>query len=223
MGSYEDVLDLLERELTQVGDTFADLSEAEWGTETRLEPFETGRPRWTVFELAGHCDISIGLTRMLIANQDDGQPGRDQVSFFIFSRAEVAPTVYDYAYTMVEGKTPADMPGVLAETFSKTISESRALPPSTVGSGYYALMRLDEFAASRIVEAVVHGIDLTDATGRDTIATAEGVAFTAALLDELLARRTVAGRPAGLEDDMAWVRAASGRSPHPDPRLPLLG
>jgi len=70
---------------------------------------------------------------------------------------------------------------------------------------------------------VVHGIDLTDATGRDSIATAEGVAFTAALLDELLARRTVAGRPAGLEDDTAWVRAASGRSPHPDPRLPLLG
>jgi hypothetical protein len=223
MGSYEDVLDLLERELTQVGDAFADLSEAEWGMETRLEPFETGRPRWTVFELAGHCDISIGLTRMLIANQDDGQPGRDQVSFFIFPRAEVAPTVYDYAYTMVEGKTPADMPGVLAETFSKTISESRALPPSTVGSGYYALMRLDEFVASRIVEAVVHGIDLTDATGRDSVATAEGIAFTAALLDELLARRTVAGRPAGLEDDTDWVRAASGRSPHSDPRLPLLG
>jgi hypothetical protein len=223
MGSYEEVLDLLERELTQVGDAFANLSEAEWRMETRLEPFETGRPRWTVFELAGHCDISIGLTRMLIANQDDGQPGRDQVSFFIFSRAEVAPTVYDYAYTMVEGKTPADMPGVLAETFSKTISESRALSPNTVGSGYYALMRLDEFAASRIVEAVVHGIDLTDATGRDSIATAEGVAFTAALLDELLARRTVAGRPAGLEDDNAWVSAASGRSPHLDPRLPLLG
>jgi hypothetical protein len=176
-----------------------------------------------VFELAGHCDISIGLTRMLIANQDDGQPGRDHVSFFIFPRSEVAPTVYDYAYTMVEGKTPADMPGVLSETFSKTIEESRALPPETVGSGYYALMRLDEFAASRIVEAVVHGIDLTDATGRESIATPEGLAYTAALLDDLLARRTVAGRPADLADDMAWVRAASGRASHPDPRLPLLG
>jgi len=44
------------------------------------------------------------------------------------------------------------------------------------------------------------------------------------ILDELLARKTVAGRPAGLGDDMAWVRAASGRGPeHPDPRLPLIG
>ena len=223
MGSYEQSLDTLERELQRVSDTFASLSEDDWKSDTRLEPFDAGRPPWTVFELAGHFDISIGLTRMLIANQEAGQPGRDQVSFFIFSRAEVAPTVYDYAYTMVEGKTPADMPGVLAETFSKSITESRALPADTVGSGYYALMRLDEFVASRIVEAVVHGIDLTDATGRDSIATAEGIAFTAALLDELLARRTVAGRPADLSDDMAWIRAASGRASHTDPRLPLIG
>jgi hypothetical protein len=55
------------------------------------------------------------------------------------------------------------------------------------------------------------------------MATAEGVAITAAILDELLARRTVAGRPADLADDLAWVRAASGRGEHPDPRLPLIG
>ena len=221
--TYDAALDALEHELQGVADTFADLADAEWQALTLLEPFEADRPHWTVFELAGHLTISIGLTSMLIADQQDGQPGRDQVSFFIFPRSEVAPVVYDYAYTMVEGKEPADMPGVLRETFSKAIGESRLLPADTVGSGYYALMRLDEFVSSRIVEAVVHGIDLTDATGRASIATPEGLAFTAALFDDLLARRTVAGRPADLAEDLAWVRAASGRSPHPDPRLPLLG
>jgi hypothetical protein len=48
------------------------------------------------------------------------------------------------------------------------------------------------------------------------------MALTAGVLDDLLARRTVAGRPADLEDDEAWVRAASGRREHPDPRLPLI-
>src|SRR5438876_89984 len=57
----------------------------------------------------------------------------------------------------------------------------------------------------------------------DTIATPEGVAMTAAIFDELIARRTVPGRPADLTDDLAWVRAASGRAPHADPRLPLIG
>ena len=177
MMTYEEALDTLERELRGVADTFDDLSDEEWAMPTLLQPYEPDRPRWSVFELAGHLRISIGLTSMLIADQQDGQPGRDHVSFFIFPRSEVAPGVYEYAYAMVEGKQPSDMPGVLRDVFTDAVDGSRALPPETVGSGYYALMRLDEFAASRIVEAVVHGIDLTDATGRPSIATPEAIAM----------------------------------------------
>jgi hypothetical protein len=223
MGSYENDTDVLDRELQRVLAVFDSVMDDEWARPTLLVPWDAGQPHWTVFELAGHFDISIGLTRMLIADPSNGQPGRDRVSFFIFPRSEVAPGVYDYAYTMVEGKEPGDMPGALRETFTKTIEESRANPPTLVGSGYYALMELGEFVPSRIVEAVVHGFDLTDALGRETIASREAVAVTAGILDELLARRTVAGRPADLTDDMAWVRAASGRAPHDDPRLPLIG
>ena len=224
MGSYEDTVGILEVELGQVEQAFRGLSEAEWATPTKLRPLDETKPPWTLFELAGHFDISIGLTVMLMAEPQAGQVGRDRVSFFIFPRSEVAPVVYDYAYTMVEGKTPAQMPDTLAATFAKTVEGARSLAPDTIGPGYYALMRLDEFVASRVVEALVHGLDLTDALGRDPMATPEGVAVTAAILDELLARKTVAGRPAGLGDDMAWVRAASGRGPeHPDPRLPLIG
>ena len=223
MTSYQDDVRLLETELSGVLRTFQNLSASDWARPTLLRPLDETRPPWTVFELAGHFDISIGLTRMLISSAQQGQVGRDRVSFFIFPRSEHAPVVYDYAYTMVEGKTPEQMPAVLAETFGKTIEEARATPPEVVGSGYYALMRLDEFVPSRVVEAVVHGFDLTDALGRDPIATPEGIAATAGILDELLARRTVAGRPTDLADDTAWVRAASGRAEHPDPRLPLIG
>ena len=221
--SYSDVVDTLETELLGIEEAFRGLTEAEWETPTKLVPLDPAQPHWTVFELAGHFDISIGLTRMLIANQSDGQPGRDRVSFFIFPRSEVAPVVYDYAYTMVAGKTPADMPDVLKETFSKTIEEARATPPDTVGSGYYALMRLDEFVTSRVVEAVVHGVDLTNALDREPMAKPAAIAITAAILDELLARRTVAGRPRDLSDDWEWILAASGRAEHDDPRLPLIG
>jgi hypothetical protein len=223
MGAFEDAIDVLDSELQGVLAVFEGLSADDWHRSTLLRPLDPSLPHWTVFELAGHFDISIGLTRMLIAEPSDGQVGRDRVSFFIFPRSEVAPVVYDYAYTMVDGKTPADMPGVLRETFTKTIEESRANPPTLVGSGYYALMELGEFVPSRVVEAVVHGFDLTDALGRDTIATPDGVAVTATILDELLARRTVGGRPADLSDDLAWLRAASGRAAHDDPRLPLIG
>lgn len=224
MDSHLETVDVLEVELNRIADVFRGLSDDQWRTPTQLVPLDEEATPWTVFELAGHFDISIGLTRMLIADPQEGQVGRDRISFFIFPRSEVAPVVYDYAYVMVEGKTPADMVGVLDETFSKTIEESRATAPETIGSGYYALMRLDEFVASRMVEAVAHGIDLTDALGMDPIATADGIAVTASILDGVLAQRTVPGRPSDLVgDDWAWIRAASGRSDHPDPRLPLIG
>jgi Mycothiol maleylpyruvate isomerase N-terminal domain len=221
--SFTEATDVLEEELMKLLDVFDGLSDDDWRASTRLEPLDAAQEHWTVFELAGHLDISIGLTRMLIADPTPGQVGRDRVSFFIFPRSEVAPVVYDYAYTMVQGKTPADMPATLRETFTKTISESRANPPELVGPGYYALMELGEFVPSRVVEAVVHGFDLTDALGRDTIADDRAVAIAAGILDDLLARRTVGDRPKDMADDLAWVRAASGRAEHEDPRLPLIG
>jgi Mycothiol maleylpyruvate isomerase N-terminal domain len=223
MGSYETMIDTLAGELARIEAAFRGLTGPEWDASTLLVPVDPDLPHWTVFELAGHFDISIGLTRMLIDGRDDLQPARDRTSFFINPRSETGPVVYGYAYTMVEGKTPADMPGVLAETFGKTIEECRAVPADTVGPGYFAPMRVDEFVASRVVEAVVHGLDLTLALGRDTIATPEGIALTASILDDLLARRTVGRRPADLYDDLAWVLAASGRAEHPDNRLPLIG
>lgn len=223
MGSYETTIDTLAGELSRIEAVFCGLTEQEWAAPTLLVPVDPDLPHWTVFELAGHFDIAIGLTRMLIDGRGDLQPARDRTSFFINPRSETGPVVYQYAYTMVEGKTPADMPGVLADTFGKTVGECRAVPASTVGPGYFAPMRVDEFVASRVVEAVVHGLDLTQALGRDPIATPEGLALTASILDDLLARRTVGRRPADLADDLAWVLAASGRAEHADNRLPLIG
>ncbi len=83
-------------------------------------------------------------------------------------------------------------------------------------------MRVDEFVASRIAEAVVHGIDLAQAgvavfrdTGRHRHHCRDP--------DDLLARRTTGRRPAGLPDDMDWILAASGRAESGDNRLPLIG
>ncbi len=47
--------------------------------------------------------------------------------------------------------------------------------------------------------------------------------MTAAILDDLLARRTTGQRPAELSDDLDWILAASGRAPSDDNRLPLIG
>jgi Mycothiol maleylpyruvate isomerase N-terminal domain len=223
MENYEAIVSVLAEELSRVENAFRALSPSDWSAPTKLVPVDPELPHWTVFELAGHFDIAIGLATMLIDGRDDSQPARDRTSFFINPRSETGPVVYGYAYTMVEGKTPEQMPDVLASTFSKVIEGCRSVPADTVGPGYFAPMRVDEFAASRIVEAVVHGLDLTLALDRETIASPEGIAATAAILDDLLARRTLGHRPADLTDDLDWILAASGRADHGDNRLPLIG
>jgi uncharacterized protein (TIGR03083 family) len=221
--AYEAVVETLAEALHAVEETLAGLSEEDWRRPTLLEPFDPTQPRWDVLQLVGHFDISIGLTLALVGNPQVGQIGRDRVSFFIADRSQVAPVVYEYAIAQVKDKTPADALAMVRQTFQRSLDAARLAPPDTIGSGFFALMRLDDFVATRVVEAVVHGMDLTDALGRPPLDLPAANAITAAILDELLARRTVAGRPPDLQqDDLAFIRAASGRGEHPDPRFSLI-
>src|SRR5215469_9875451 len=78
MGSYETTIDTLAGELTRIEAAFRGLTGPEWDASTLLVPVDPDLPHWTVFELAGHFDISIGLTRMLIDGRGDLQPARDR-------------------------------------------------------------------------------------------------------------------------------------------------
>jgi hypothetical protein len=222
--TYVELVDALDEGLAAVHNTFAGLSESDWDRATQLDPLDPGLRHWNVLELAAHFNISIGLTLALVDGAQAGQTGRDRVSFFIFDRSQVAPVVYDYAVVQAQGRQPAELLRTVEDTFVRTLQAARSSSPDLVGPGYYALMRLDEFVASRAVEAVVHGLDLTDALGREPLVTPRATAVTAQILDELLARRTVASRPTDLVgDDLAFIRAASGRGKHADPRFPLIG
>ncbi|MGY1625179.1 maleylpyruvate isomerase N-terminal domain-containing protein [Geodermatophilus sp. SYSU D00965] len=219
---HEDDIDVLARELDAVNAVLEDLTDADWARPTHLVPEGEGLARWRVADLVAHIDISIGLTLGLLDSIQTGQPGRDRASFFIADRSRVAPVVYDYAVKHAAEQDRAGLVERTRATFAASLDGIRQHPPDTIGSGFFALMRLDEWVPTRVVEAVVHGIDLTDALDRTSVATPAGTTMTAAILDDVLARRTVAGRPPDLADDVTWVRAASGRSPHPDPRLPLI-
>ena len=124
--------------------------------DSPLRPVDEAVPHWTVREIASHFDISIGLTLALIEGQDDVQPARDRTSFSINPRSETAPVVYEYAYLNLAGYGKDPIDERVVQTFEQTISRCRTTAPDLVGPGYFAPMRLDEFVASRIVEAVVH-------------------------------------------------------------------
>lgn len=219
---YAHGVDVLTRELAAVSTVLDDLTDADWERPTNLVPEGPGIPPWRVADLVAHIDISIGLTLGLLDSIQQGQPGRDRASFFIADRSQVAPVVYDYAVKHAAGQKRNSLVERTRATFAASLDGIGQHPPDTIGSGFFALMTLDEWVPTRVVEAVVHGIDLTDALGRSSVATPAGITITAGILDDVLARRTVAGRPPDLANDVSWVRAASGRAAHPDARLPLI-
>jgi hypothetical protein len=115
MGSHEDTVRTLETELAQVEQAFRGLTDEQWATPTKLRPLDEAKPHWTLFELAGHFDISIGLTVMLMAEPQTGQVGRDRVSFFIFpgrrSRRSSTTTPTRWSRARRPPRCPTSWPG----------------------------------------------------------------------------------------------------------------
>jgi uncharacterized protein (TIGR03083 family) len=225
--SYQEMVDALAEEgLPALQDTLSGLAPQDWERPTRLRPPDPDKPPWTVLQLAAHFDVFMGLTMGLVAEPMSAQPVVDRASFYISvsDRSRVSPVIYQYIVDHAEGHTPATIRDQVQGTFAKALEAIKTTPPDTIGPGFFGPMRLDEFVATRLVETRVHGLDLTDALGAPPIPMPQTTTMAAEVLDEVLARRVVPGRPADLDgDDLAFIRAAAGRGDHPDPRLPVVG
>jgi uncharacterized protein (TIGR03083 family) len=225
--SYEEMVQALAEEgLPALQETLSGLTPQDWERPTLLQPPEPGKPPWTVVQLAAHFDVFMGLTMNLVAEPQSAQPVVDRASFYISvsDRSKVSPVIYQYIVDHADGHTPATILDQVGETFTQAMEAIRTTPPDTIGPGFFGPMRLDEFVATRLVETRVHGMDLTDALGAPPLSMPSTTTMAAEVLDEVLARRAVPGRPADLEgDDLAFIRAAAGRGEHPDPRLPIVG
>jgi uncharacterized protein (TIGR03083 family) len=225
--SYDEMVDALATEgLPALQDTLTRLGPEDWQRSTLLQPPDPQRPPWTVLELAAHFDVFMGLTLGLVAEPMSAQPVVDRASFYISvsDRSKVAPVIYQYIVDHAQGHTPATILDKVNQTFTQALEAIKTTPPDTIGPGFFGPMRLDEFVATRLVETRVHGLDLTDALGMPPLPMPRTTTMAAEVLDEVLARRAVPGRPADLEaDNLAFIRAAAGRGQHPDPRLPVVG
>jgi uncharacterized protein (TIGR03083 family) len=221
---YEQVSDALAEALQALEDTLAGLSEQDWTRPSLLRTADPETPPWTVLQLASHFDVFMGLVLNLVAEAQGGQPILDRASFCIaVSDSSQGPVLYQYMADHAKGHAPATMLETVQATFKQGLDAIRNTSPDTVGPAFYGQMRLDEFVATRVVEAVVHGLDLTDALGRPPLDMPRAIPIAAGILDEVVARTKVPGRPADLvNDDLTFIRAAAGRGEHPDPRFPVV-
>lgn len=172
---------------------------------------------WSCAVLVGHVSTAIEALWRWRGDPPDGAVELDRVSWW----DAADPTVNDtFAQRYASKRTEAE----LRELVAASVSQANALLPTAspdwtlVAPGGIAWARLDQALATRIFELTVHGLDLAQATGSSDVPCAAALEASGEILD----RRLDGARPTDLQADLDWVRAATGRTPHRDPRLPVV-
>lgn len=107
---------------------------------------------------------------------------------------------------------------VWEQTWRGAVEEAASCDPDRHLLSPFGPMRLDHYLTTRVFEVTVHGLDLRAALELEEVATPLGLEVTTQVLEGLL----TGPRPPDLLDDVAFVLAATGRSDHDDPRLPVV-
>jgi uncharacterized protein (TIGR03083 family) len=186
--------------------------EAVWQRPTRL-------PGWDVTILVAHLVRGVGRVAEHAATPLARPPACDRRTYWRYDARAVAPEVDARARAAAAGATPAGLLAELDQALSAGAAAVARLAPQSVLPTVMGPIQLVEYLPTRLIEVCIHGLDLRDALGAPLRPTPAALARTAALLDQLLD----GPRPADLRDPVVFIEAASGRRPHADPRLPLLG
>jgi uncharacterized protein (TIGR03083 family) len=172
---------------------------------------------WSCAVLVGHVSTAIEALWRWRGEPPHGAVELDRVSWWEAADPAVNDT---FAQRYASKRTHSE----LRELVATSISQANELLPTAspdwtlVAPGGIAWARFDQALATRIFELTVHGLDLGRATGSTVVPDAAALACSGEILD----RRLDGARPTGLEIDLDWVRAATGRTSHADPRLPVV-
>lgn len=172
---------------------------------------------WDCAVLVGHVSTAVEALWRWRGDPPDGALELDRISW----RDAADPTVND---TFAQRYASKRTHGELRELIATAVSQANELLPQAssdwtlVAPGGLAWARFDQALATRIFELTVHGLDLAAATGSPAVPDEAALAVAGEILDS----RLDGARPTDLGTDLDWVRAGTGRTPHADPRLPVV-
>lgn len=181
-----------------------------------------GLGEWTVAELVAHLvravtRVDVYLDEPLDEPLDAAASTVDRVEYWRFDLAAAAPAVASRARDEARGVEPPELVRRFTDGWRASAARARGLPPDHLLTTLRGPMQLDEYVATRVVELVVHHVDLRAALDLPPSPTATAGALTLAVLEGLLG----SPRPRNMGRDR-FIRAATGRIASDDPRLPVL-
>lgn len=203
-------LEAFEEEARAVEDTLTGVPDDAWQ--------RPGLGEWTIAELVAH--LVRAVTRVdayLDVEVDAAQPVVDRVSYWRFDLAAEAPAIAARAREEAAGVAHGVLAQRFAEGWQTSAARAGALSPEHLLATPRGPMRLDEYLATRVLELVVHHLDLRAALEQPPVATPRAERLAMQLLESLLG----SPRPRNF-GRQRFIRAATGRLAVDDARFPVL-
>ena len=207
------VVDALAREVGSVGQLLHALKPKQWDLPTRCAPL-------TVRELSAHMLRGSKLIQeMLEAGPVDAEPEKDAVTYFQFDGDSEAPQIVKRAQDAA-ASFPKDLAAGWDLEWTKGLQRARLhIGDDPVLPNRFGLIRLSEYLKTRIVEVVIHHMDVDDALGKKPHPDAAALEIVGDVLRGLLGTDL---RPLGV-DDVRFALIGTGRAQLNDDERRLLG
>lgn len=200
-------MDAFAREAERIERTLDDIGPAAWARPALGE--------WNVAQLVFH--LVRQADRLDVYRERPVSADAPTVDRVEHSR-RTAGLAGDVAARAIAGTAdvdPATLPDLFSDGWRRSMAaaaDQDALIETVMGP-----MRTDEYAATRVVELVVHHMDLRRALDLPPDSDPEAARLVTDLLETMLDGR----RPRNL-GRTRFILAATGRIPHDDPRFPVL-
>ncbi len=187
------------------------LSEEDFTKPSRL-------PGWDILTLAAHTMRAPAVVLSYGLNTVNETSARNRLNYYDFKGADIAEAVTQRAREAADATTAK----TIANDFALVMAESTAfletLSAETVIKVIFGTIAVEEYIPTRILEMVIHSLDITESLGIAPILHPTAEAVTVEIFEGLL----LGERPAALADNIAFLEAGSGRKPYPGLVIPAF-
>lgn len=176
-----------------------------------------GLGSWNLAQLCTH--LARGVTRITdyLPLPVNGPAAVDRVSYYRFDAVAEAPAIAQRAVDETADVDPTTLPGRFAAGWRASVAAAKDPGPEQLLTAFRGPMRLDEYVATRVVEVVLHHLDVRVALDLPPASTPAAARLTMDILEQLLGEP----RPRNL-GRTRFLQVATGRLPSDDPRFPVL-
>ena len=172
---------------------------------------------WNLAQLTAHLIRAVTRITEYLPLPVDGEPVVDRVGYFRYDAEAQASAIALRAVVEAAAMDPTEMAGRFAAGWRASVAAANDHGRDQVIATIMGPMRLDEYVATRVLEVVVHHLDVRVALDLPPVATPQAARMTMDILEQLLGE----ARPRNM-GRTRFIQAATGRITVDDPRFPVL-